>query len=189
MQLKRYASYQMNFLGKSVTTSGAFMGLSLFLRMLHYAGFNSPVSFGIGTVIFSIVLPTAATIAYIVLLKCLHWNAPGIYGIIGSVFCILTLIWNLSCGNALRALLSIPWYPIAALILLATVAGYVPGKLLSCLFFAIPIAFRLFLLVAGRAGLMQWSAELCELCVLAALACLPYALLSRKNRQTPPVKK
>lgn len=182
MQLKRYAHYQMNFSAKSVTASCAFMGLSLFLRMLHYLGFYSLSSFGFGTILFSIVLPAAASIAYIVLLRCLRWNAPGIYGMLGCVFCLLALIDGLTSGNFLRIVLSIPWYPAAALILLAMVSGYVPGKFLPCLLFLIPIAFRLMVLALGGAGLLQWTAASCELCALASLACVPYTLLSVKTR-------
>lgn len=182
MQLKQYAQYQMNFNAKSVTASCAFMGLSLFMRMLHYLGFYSLSSYSIGTAIFCVFLPIAASIAYIVLLKCLRWNAPGIYGILGCTFCLLALIGGLTSGNIMRIILSIPWYPAAALILLAMVCGYVPGRLLSCLFFVLPIAFRIVLLLLDREGLMGWSTELCELSVLASLACLPYTLLHRKPK-------
>lgn len=183
MQLKRYAQYQMNFYGNPITASCALMGLSLFLRMLHYLGFYSLSSFGFGTIFFSIILPAASSIAYIVLLKCLRWNAPGTYGILGCVFCLLALIDSLSSGNILRIVLSIPWYPAAALILLATVGGYVPGRFLSCLFFIVPIAFRMILLVLGGAGLLQWSADASELCVLSSMACLPYTLIQVRTKQ------
>lgn len=183
MQLKQYAQYQMNFYAKAVTASCAFMGLSLFLRMLHYMGFYSLSSFGFVTILFRIILPIAAAIAYIVLLRCLRWNAPGLYGILGCVFCLLALIGNLSSGSVFRIILSAVWYPAAALILLAMVSGFVPGKFLSCLLFLVPIAFKIITLLIGRAGLMQWSAQLCELCTLASLACLPYTLIPGKSKQ------
>lgn len=180
MQLKQYANYQIDFRSKALTTSCSFMGLSLFLRALYYLGIHGLSDHHFGIILFNILLPMAGSFAYIYLLKFKRLNAPGLYGLFGAGFCVVCLFGGLFSGNILRIILSIPWYPAAGLIFLATVNGNTPDRLLSCLLFTIPIAFRLIMaLFGGIAGMFE---TLCDAATLATFACLPYAMIDTKRK-------
>lgn len=181
MQLKKYSNYRIDFRSKALSASCTFMGLSAFMRAVHYLGIYGLNNHHIGTIIFSIFLPLAGAAAYIYLLKFHQLNAPGIYGFIGAGFCLVALLGSLFSGNILRIILSIPWYPAAALVLMATVSGNMPDSLLSALLFTCPIAFRLVLVLfgGGITGLTEWLTDAAS---LAAFASLPYALIDTRRK-------
>ena len=183
MQLKQYARYQINFFGKWVTAAGAFMGLSVFLRIVHYFGIHMITDFGTGDIVMHLAIPTVLSAVYIYLLSGARWNAPGIYGVFAAVFCLLLIIWNFSSGNVLRIVVSILWYLMAGTVCLATVGGYVPGTFLSFLFFSIPFGLRVFLFDLPLPGVSELFGECADLCLIAALAMFPFALTSVKKTE------
>lgn len=181
MQLKQYATYQIDFRSKVLTASCALMGLSLFLRAFYYLGIHGLSDHHIGIILFNILAPLAGSFYYIYLLKFKRLNAPGLYGLLGAGFCLVCMFGSIFSGNILRIILSILWYPAAALIFLATVRGNTPDKLLSCLLLTIPIGFRLILMLFGG-GLFRFVETLCDAATLATFACLPYAMTEVKRK-------
>ena len=180
MRLKRYARYQINFPGKCVTLSGALVGLSVFLRMLYFFGLHLISDFEANTIVFRLALPVFVSLVYIYLLNGIRWNAPGVYGILGSVFCLMLIGWNLTSGDILRIVLSVCGYLVAALILLATTGGFVPGRFLSFLCFAVLIGLRVFLYDRGGLALSDWITECADLCLIAALSVFSFCLIPGK---------
>lgn len=182
MKLKQYERYQINFFGKWVTASGGLIGLSIFLRILHFFGIHMISDFDTGVIVLRLAIPVVFSAFFIFLLNGIHWNAPGVYGILGIVFCLLLMIWNFSTGDVLRIVLSVLWYLIAGMILLATTGGYVPGRFLGFLVFAIPLCFRVLLYDVPFPALSDLFAECADLCLIASMALFPFALVPGKKK-------
>ena len=129
------------------------------------------------------ILPLLTCGAYIVVMSSMKLNAPPVYGVIGAVMCLLLLIWSFSCGDALRTVLSVLIYLVAGAVLVLTSLGFLPGKLLSSVLFAVPLACRLLFYRNGIA-LFDWCLEISVLTMLASLFCLTrcFKPLKRKMR-------
>ena len=182
MKLKQYERYQINFFGKWVTASGGLIGLSIFLRILHFFGIHMITDFDTGVIVLRLAVPVVFSALFIFLLNGIHWNAPGVYGILGVVFCLLLIIWNFSSGDVLRIALSVLWYLASGTIMLATTGGYVPGRFLGFLVFAVPLAFRVFLYDVPFPALSAIFEEIANLCLIASMALFPFALVPGKKR-------
>ena len=182
MELKQYLRYQIDFNGKWAQPAALLMGLAFFLRLVYYLCLVSLHDCGFGEILFSMLLPLLLTCGYIILLRVLKTNAPGIYGIIGAALCLLLLINSFWCGDPLRIVLSILIYLSAGLILLATAGGYLPGKLLSSVLFVLPLICRLLFYSLGKLGIIPWFLEASTLFILASLFCLTRTFTETKKR-------
>ena len=105
MQLKQYIQYQMDFKGKWAQPSAILMGLSFFLRIVSYFGLRFLSDWTFFDVLFQVFLPLFLSGTYVVLIRAVHLNAPGMYGLIGAGLSILTFLWSFSSGNILYILL------------------------------------------------------------------------------------
>lgn len=181
MKLKQYIRYQMNFRGRWLMPSKLLMGLSFFLRIVYYFGLTSFADHSFGEVLFWMVLPLLTCGAYIVVMSSLKLSNPGIYGILGAAMCLLLIIWSFSTGDALRIVLSILCYLIAGVVLLATSMGYLPGKLLSSVMFAVLLACRVLFYRSGL-GLFDWFLEVSVLTMLASIFCLTRCFKQLKRK-------
>ena len=101
---------------------------------------------------------------------------------IGAALCLLLLVNGFGSGDVLRIVLSILIYLAAGLVLLATAGGYLPGKLLSSVLFALPLICRLLFYSLGKLGLIQWFLEASTLFILASLFCLTRTFTEQKKR-------
>lgn len=182
MNLKQYLRYQIDFSGKWVQPSALLMGLAFFLRLVYYLCLVSLHDCGIGEIIFSMLLPLLLTCGFIVLLRVVKLNAPGVYGIIGAGLCLLLLINSFWYDDPLRMALSILVYLAAGLVLLATAGGYLPGKLLSSVLFVLPLACRLLFYSIGNLAIIQWFLEASTLFIMASLFCLTRTFTEQKKR-------
>ncbi len=183
MKLKQYTRFQMNFSGKWVNVCGALMGVSFFLRIVYYFGLTNLADIGMGEILVEMALGILICGLFLLLLSCIHLNAPGLYGILGTAYCLI-LIVGLFSGGWVRILLGTVWYLLSAVVLLATVGGYLPGKLLSAGMFAFALLIRFFCFDLGKLGLFTWVLEASNLCAIAGLVCLPMSLKPAKLRKS-----
>lgn len=183
MNLKQYTRYQINFSSQWTATASALMGLSFFLRIVYYFGLVSMRDVSVIELITSVIIGILLCGGFVVCLRCIHLNAPGLYGLIGAAQCLMLVVLSFTTGSPLRIVLAILWYTISALVLLATVGGYLPGRLLAGLVFIIPAIVRLFFFDLGQIGLIQWVNELAVLSLLIAYGCFAMGLLptTKKN--------
>jgi hypothetical protein len=183
MKLKQYVRYQMNFRGRWLMPAKVLMGLSFFLRIVYYFGLTTFADHSFGEVLFFMILPLLICGAFIVTMSSLKLNAPPAYGIIGGLMCLLLVIWSFFCGDTLRTVLAVLVYLASGAILVLTSMGYLPGKLLSSLLFAVPLACRILFYREGIA-LFDWCLEISVLTMLASLFCLTrcFKPLKRKVR-------
>lgn len=184
MKLKRYERYQIDFSGKMVIATCAFLGMSLFLRILHYFFLGAFSVCSTAELIFLIILPAFAVIVYIVLMRCIRWNAPGVYGIIGCVFCLLLMGWNFASGNTFRIVLSVIWYLLSALMLLAVSGGFFPARILASSCFLFALLARILFFDAGEPSLQEWIPEASDLCILLSQLCFPLTLKTTRHKAT-----
>lgn len=176
MNLKQYTRYQMDFKSKWTSACGILMGFSFFVRLIYYFGLTNIHDVGVVDILTTMIPGTALCLAYLITLSVMRLNAPGIYGILGAIHCFLLILGNFTGGNALRIILSILWYILAGGILLMTVGGYLPGKLLAFVMFALPLVVRFFFYDLNSLGILQWVREFGILLALVGLACLPMGL-------------
>ena len=181
MQLKKYTNFHMDFANKYTHAFGALTGLSFFLRVVYYFGLTSFRDVNI-LELLTVGMAGIVLCGVIVVLYKKARNAPGLYAIFGAVQCLLMIILALTGGSALRIVFAIIWYIPAALILLATAGGYLPGKLLAALMFFVPIAVRILFFGLGKLGMIGWVQELSMLSALAAFGCFAMSLKSVRMR-------
>lgn len=183
MKIKQYHRYHMKFSGAWYNASCIFMGMSLFLLATYYLGFTALADHGVAKSIFCVFFPLVAIGGYIVLLRILRWDAPGIYAMLGAFLCLLLIIGLFFTGNVIRILLGILWYAICGFLLLAYAAGFVPGKLPVGMVFGISIVVRVLFFSLGKLSLIGWIGEGAILCALVGLMCLPSAMAPAQGRQ------
>ncbi len=182
MQLKQYLQYQMDFKGKWAQPAAILMGLSFFLRIVCFFGLRFLSDWTFFDVLFQIFLPLLLSGAYVVLIRAIRLNAPGLYGLIGAGLCILTFLWSFFSGSVLYIILCLVYYCAAGVVLLGTSGGYLPGKLLSSVLFAIPVVIRLFSLDVLTLKIDGLFLELSVLLQMASLFCLTRCFKEVKRR-------
>lgn len=178
MRLKRYGRYQMALEGNWMKASMACIGLSVVMLGVYYLMWLSPSAWKPVNLIFGLLLPVAASLTYVILGRIVRLNAPGVYAILGAVFCILLIVGSFFSGSILRIILAVIWYLLTAVVLLASAGGYLPGKLPASLMFGAALLVRLLAFDLPRLRRTNWIEEGAMLLILVGLACLPKAFKS-----------
>lgn len=169
MQWKQYCQYQMDFNSRWTQASAALMGVSFFARMVYYFGVRNIVDCGFLEIIISMILPLVLTGAFLVLVSTVKHNVPELYALIGCCLCGLLLIEGFFTGSIVRILLSILFYGACGAVLLITVAGYFPGKLLSSVLLAAVPVGRFLFFGLGKLHILAWVLEISVLLMLFSL--------------------
>lgn len=182
MNWKIYERYQMEMNGKWARFCGVMMSVSFFLRIVYYFGLKNLRDIPGSEIFATMILGLLLCAGFVVVLNYLRLNAPGIYGILGAAHCLLLIIGNFSSGSGMRIVLSIIWYLLCALVLLATIAGYLPGRLLSAGMFFMAALVRLLAYDLGKIGLLRCVTEAAVLCAILGIAAIPLALKPIKNK-------
>ena len=183
MRLKQYTNYHVNFNSKCTAACGALMGLSFFLRIVYYFGLMSLRDVGFFELLTSAFFGIILCGGVVVCLICMRMDAPGLYGLAGAAQCLFLIILSFTTGSAGRIILALVWYSLTAVILLVTVGGYLPGRLLAGLMFFVSAFIRFFFFDVGRIGVLQWFRELAVLSVLIGMGCFVMGLKSTTNRK------
>lgn len=183
MQRKPYNRCTMDFENKWIQASLLCMAGALFALAVYYFGLRGLISVGLLEAVFCLFLPLILMVAYIVLMHFMRWNAPGLYAIMGVLFCIFLFFGTFGSGNFLRIVLGVVWYPLSALILVACAGGNLPKKKPAIFVFPIAIFFRVVVFGIGRIGLFGWANEISAVLTLSALACLMMGFENKKTRQ------
>jgi len=182
--LKRYTRYFIDFDSKYTSACSALMGLSFFLKLAYYFALVSFRDVQVLELIGSMIIGIVISGGMVVCLKCVHYNAPKMYGLVGVLECVILLLLSFTGGNTLRIVLSLLWYVPTAVILLMTINGYLPGRLLSAVMFWIAAVVRFFLFDLGKLSLIRWFGELAVIAMLVAFGCLVMGLKDyRKDKR------
>jgi len=181
MNFKQYLRYQMDFKGVWLQPSILLMGLSFFFRIVYYFGLTNLTQVNFLEIVFSMILPMVLCGGYIVLMRAMQVNNPAIYGMIGGALCVLAFFWSFSTGSIVRIILSLIVYPATGIILLATVCGYLPGRLLSSVLLVGLAVIRFLFFGLGKITLIGWCLEISVLAMLISLFCLTRGLVEIKQ--------
>lgn len=176
MNLKQYCRYQIDFSSKWVSAAPIMMGLAFFMNLLYYLAITTARDVFVIELIAAVIFGIVLTAAYVICITCLRLNAPGLYALMGAVQCLMLLILGWMGGGAFRIIISILWYSLAGLILLATTNGYLPGRLLAALMFFVPAGFRLLFFDLGQLSIFGWVKEIPVLLILAGMGSLAMGL-------------
>ncbi|MBE6917597.1 MAG: hypothetical protein E7470_06855 [Ruminococcaceae bacterium] len=176
MKLKQYCRFQVDFKSKWIEACPLFMGLGFFATLVYYFAVTTLRDVPIIEAIAAILSGVLATAAFVVCMKCLFLNAPGLYAIFGAIQCVAIILIDIANGGAAQIVLSIIWYLLAGAVLVLTAGGYLPGRLLAGLMFLIPIPVRILFFDLGKLGLLQWVRELSVLLILAGIGCMAMGL-------------
>lgn len=179
--MKQYRRYQMNFAGEWLRRSAMCMGMSVFLLAVCYLGIYNLQDLTFGELLTGFWLPLILGVVYVVLLRGIKWNAPGVYAILCAAFCLVYILGSFQTENAFRILLSIPGYILAAVVYLVVVGGYFPAWLPASLYFLGAILIRILFFDHGL-SVTDWLKEGATLLSMASFALLPVGLKQVKNR-------
>ena len=181
--MKGYNRCIMDPEGKWANASVLCMAGALFALAVYYFGLVGLSGIGFFEAVFCLFLPLLLMAGYIVLIRFYRWNAPGLFAIMGLLFCLFLFFGTFGTGNVLRIFLGVIWYPLSALILVACAGGRIPKKLPSVLVFPIAIFFRVIVFGLGRIDLTGWVCEISAVLTLTALACLMMSFETIKVRR------
>ncbi len=183
-QLKKIR-YQMNFDSNSHFAVAVLMGAAFFLRIAYYLGFSRPNEAGLWLVLTGLILPVLVEAAFMVLLRGVRLNAPGVYGILGMVYCGLLLLQTFQYADVVRTVLGILAYVICGGLLLGTVGGMLSKEIVVTATF-LTIVVRFFVFDLGKyifsLRLVAFMPEAASLCGLLALALFAYGLKAPQKK-------
>ncbi len=180
MELKRIVRYRLDFDRKWLTASGALMGIALFLQVLHYFAVVSISQVTTPTLVRNLILPLILEAAWFLLLRGFRLNAPGVYGILGSLFAALMIIQTFANGSVFSGLIALVSLVLCAVALLAITGGYLRFRFVGVVVLLGSIVLRLLF-----GGLEQKLLEAALLCDMAAILLFFGGLeVSEKDRDT-----
>lgn len=177
--MKQYARYQMDFTGRYIKWSGLCMASSLFLLIVYYLGIENLEDYTLGAELVKLWIPLCLGAVYLVLLQMLRWNAPGLFAILGALFCLMMFFGVFTTGNTPRIVLGVLGYPICGAVLIMAVAGFLPGLLPATMCFGAVLAGRILFDLNSVSG-AGWVDSLAAICQLMSLMFLPMGLKKGK---------
>lgn len=186
MVLKKTHKYRMDFEGRPHFATAALMGGAFFLRAVYYFGFTRPEEAGAWNLLIFLILPMLLEAAFMVLLRGVKLNAPGVYGIMGAVYCLLLLLQSFQSGSIFRVLLAVLAYLICAVAFLAVMAGMLSkGVAVTALFATLGVRFLCFDLVGYIFSfrIIGFIREAAALCGILSLACLSLGLIEKTRKK------
>ncbi len=169
MKFKQVAHYRLNFENGWMSVSKVLMGLAFFAQAVFYFGFADLGSIGIVAILFQMVLMMSLQIGWLLLIRSLKLNAPGVFGILGSALCLVMLVSTCAVGSLWQVIFAVPTLLAAILCLLATTGGFLPTRLAGICACILAILVRLIL--GGHPNLLPDLAALGTLGSILAMTC------------------
>ncbi len=155
--------------------AAALMGVALFLRIAYYFGFTRLETAGFLSITAGLILPVLIGAGYIVLLRGLRFNAPGIYALMGVGLCLTLFLQSFLYAGLFRVFLGISFYLICGTAILGFAMGFLQNSVVYWLLILVAVGrvlfFNLFQNVFGLhfITLIPETAAVCELISLAIL--------------------
>lgn len=176
--------YHMDPEGKYHVGTAALMGASFFLRAAYYFGFTRPESAGGWTLLVFLILPMLLEAAFMVMLRGIKLDLPGIYGIMGAAYCMLLILQSFQLGSVVRIILAIIGFVVCGGALVGVGWGFLSKSLgvtaLLMTFGVRLLAFDLRFLL--RLRLIVFIREAAGLSAILALAFLCAGLAEKKKK-------
>ena len=182
----RTGSWKTDAHSKTAQASAALMGGFVFLRAVFYFGTADIASWGAAALIFELILPGLLALGFAALLRAVYYRKSLAYGVLGGVFCLFLLGWDLHTWGGFWGIAGAVWYLGTAGLLAALLLGYVEKPVYVAAAFFIPAVLRLLVRDLGRyvisLHLIAFLPEASILCLLCALGCFCLSLRHRKSK-------
>ena len=183
MVLKQVARIYMKLNGEWAERAGFLAGCAFFLRIVYYFGFMNVTQIGFWEILSGMILPMALWIAFMVLMRGMRLNAPGMYALLLCGFCLLTILESFGSGMVAHIILSILCYPLLGALILATTGGYLDNKnyLAAASMAILVLRFLIFDLRTYilNFSLISFIPEASTLCGIGVVFCLAMSLKKR----------
>lgn len=150
LDLRILVRYHVGFSTKWAAYSTVFAGLSFFLLTFYYFGVRNLLDCSFGEVLFSMIIPMAVLVAFVVMIRGIHFSVTPVYGILGALYCFSMIIYTFSYANILYGIFGMLWYLLTALICLATTCGYIANRAYMSIAFILPAVYRLVFVGLGK---------------------------------------
>lgn len=182
MVWKKSHDYRMDFDGNRHFWAAALMGCAFFLRAVFYFGFTRPETVGVWNLLIFLVLPMALEGAFVVLLRGIRYNAPGIYGIMGAAYCLLLMMQSFQYGSVVRIIFAVIAYLMCGAAVIVVTGGLLSkGVAVSILFLTLAVRF-LFFDLSGYVFSFRVIAFIREAAALSGISGLGALCLGMKEK-------
>ncbi len=135
--MKQLARYTILFDSKACVASSALMGVAIFFQAIYFFVIRNILEVSAGDLVLYFFVPMLLELAWILLLHSFKLNASGIYGILGSMVCVLLTVQVFLSGSPLQMVLGIIAYLIGISLLLLITGGFFPYKYFGMAWFAV----------------------------------------------------
>lgn len=183
--LKQYQQNKMDFESKWTGVSAGFMAASIFLLAVYYLGFCNFNDIIFLEELLNFWCPMILGFAYLALMKILRINAPGIYALMGTAFCVMLICSLFAAGGVARIILGIFLYILCGGVLLLSAGGYTPGTAPASACFALAAFIRLMFALFGTDSIPELVSELASLCIILSMTFLPLGMKKVKKKELP----
>ena len=145
MARKMTHDYRMDFEGRRHFWTTALMGCAFFLRAVYYFGFTRPETVGAWNLIIFLIAPMFIEAAFMVLMRGIRYNAPGVYGIMGAAYCLLLMLQSFQSGSVVQIILGVIAYLVCGAAVIAVTGGLLSkGVAVTALFSTLVVRFLCF---------------------------------------------
>lgn len=172
--MKQLARYKILFDSKAIIASTALMGVAIFTQAIYFFVIRDITLVQTAELIVFLILPVVLELGWIILLRSVKLNASGVYGIVGSVVCLLLAVQIFLSGGVLQMVLGTIGYLIGCGLLLMITGGFFPYKYFGLAWFLVMAVIRYAAFDTGRyIASGDWAGfalEAGNLCVLLGLS-------------------
>lgn len=166
-------------------------GLSFFLLVVNFFGIRNLQDCSVLEIVFSMFLPMAIWITFMILLRGLHFQNPKLYGALGALYCLSMIVHAFSYEAIFMTVIAVIWYLLTAFICLCTTIGCIANRAYMSLAFLLPVIYRFFFVDLGKyvlkldiLGFMPDAAVLSGLAVFGFFALtLEAKMIKRSSRK------
>lgn len=126
LNMKRY---KMDLSGKGMQGALVAMGLSFFLRMVYYFACVRIETVGVWELLSWMILPILLEGGFIVMIRILRLNLPGIYALMAAAMGLLMIFQSFGYGSLLRTILSIVAYLGCSVLIIGVAGGFLSKQI------------------------------------------------------------
>ena len=164
-------------------------GLSFFLLVVNFFGLRNLMDCSFGEIVFSMAIPMAIWIGFMVLLRGIHFQNARLYGVLGALYCVCMIAHTFSYDNIFLTVFAVVWYVLTAVICLGTTCGFIANRAYMSLSFFLPAIYRLVFVDLGKyifkLDVLGFVPEAAALSGLAVFGLFALALEAKAINRTP----
>ena len=150
------------------------LGVAFFLRMAYFFGFTRLESVGFWNLLVGLILPLAAEVAFIVLLRGLRYPKVNIYLLIGATLCATLLLQSFQFDSVLRIIVAVGAYLICVMAVLGVMLGYLTLDMGKWILFGTAAGRLLFFNLVQNVFGLHWITLIFEAAAIFDLAAVGF---------------